>query len=138
MPRWYDCPKYLKHSWSVGKWGSTMANNLYNIHRIIQDLRDEIDTRADLPVTWPQTFLLVAAAGKDGITLTDLGALIRVAPSVISRIVKLMSTYQDAAGVTQGADLFQTRNDLQHRHRLRVYLTPKGEEVQKRLEDAMK
>ncbi len=82
--------------------------------------------RKDVPAYWLEFLLVVATAGPAGINQMDAYAQVGMLPGIASRVVKLMSKYEDTTGKMEGYDLIKIGQDTLLRHRKRLFLSKKG------------
>ena len=86
--------------------------------------------KPDIPSYWIEFMFIIAAAGAEGVTTKEAAEKLGMKQSVASRMVKLMSEYWDDKNKRfAGERIFETKPDLVHRHRQRVFLSERGKEI---------
>lgn len=93
---------------------------------ILQLLRVRLNR--DLPLQ--QAVLLLTVAGRPGITMPELMAVLDMPQGTVSRNVKALShsvTWQSGIAVPRGYGLLRTQPSVDNRQVLAVYLTGRGE-----------
>jgi len=83
---------------------------------------EQIDNQ--MPVHQGLVFLAVADAGDKGIDMNDIGALVGLSTSAVSRNVAALGEWHRMQ--KPGLGLVFTETDLRDRRRKSVHLTPKG------------
>jgi len=108
--------------------------NPSDLASILSVIRTEIGKK-DVPTIWLEFLLRVAASGSRGITTKQVAEEIGMNQGIASRMVKIMSRYQDAKSrKMEGYDVFVAVPDYEYRHRQRVFLSAKGKSLVQKLE----
>lgn len=99
------------------------------LRHAIHHIQSEIGKK-ELPAYWIEFLLLVAEKGDEGITTKEAAEILDMTQGIASRTVKLMTKhYNPATKEVEGFDVLTTTQDMEYRHRMRVYLTEKGKKI---------
>jgi len=94
--------------------------------------------KRDVPVTWITLLLVIAEAGEAGAGSDELLKRVGVAQGIISRTVRLLSTYYDKSlGSMAGCELVTVTPDPRNRRQFTNILTPRGRELMAALEKVL-
>lgn len=111
--------------------------NAMKMVKAVSILQKAISKR-DVPVTWIHLLILVADAGEKGITAVELTKEIGIVQGIVSRTVKVLSTYYNpTTKQMEGAALLFVTPDPIYRHRYSIILTTQGKKVMKKFEEAL-
>ena len=95
-----------------------------------------IRTHLNHEMQMQQLAILLRVSLFPGITYPELSAALGLTGASVSRNTKALSTYL-VKGEKQGLGLVESRPDMAERRRYACFLTKKGEQVLKQLEEAM-
>jgi DNA-binding MarR family transcriptional regulator len=104
------------------------------LRRVVSVIRELVDP--DLPLQQLALLLLIAEAGDEGITMPEAADKLHMGQTSVSKNAKALSRYAEDRGgqlVIRGLELIEARPDLLERRRLRMTVTPKGEEVLRKI-----
>lgn len=116
-----------------------MANAIRIFNQGISFIREHINK----DIAFSQLAVFIEVCLKEGITMYDLVDKLDLPQASISRCTKELSKYIEKDPKTGerkigGYDLIRSEPDLEERRRLVLYLTPKGQQIKKLLEEYLK
>lgn len=107
-----------------------MSAEVRRLRRIVSVIRETVDS--DLPLQQLALLLLIAEAGDEGITMPEAAMKLNMGQTSVSKNAKALSRYAEDRNGTisiKGFEFIEARPDLLERRRLRMTITPKGQEV---------
>ena len=89
----------------------------------------------NIPATWIETFILVAAAKDKGVRSQEIKDTLGMTQGIVSRMLTLLSLKFNAdTKEMEGLDIYDKQLDYEYKHQVRVFLSEEGKALAAKVE----